>query len=104
VIERSVSLGWAATAATLRPSAPPPAPESPPAAIGATVPTHLPLKEARLAWVEQFETVYVRGLLERSKGNVTRAAAMAGVNRRFLQRMMARLAIRSGEPDDEDDG
>jgi transcriptional regulator with PAS, ATPase and Fis domain len=104
VIERSVSLGWATAAATLRPSVPPP-PEITRASDGKpSIPTHLPLKEARLAWVEQFETVYVRALLERSNGNVTRAAAMAGVNRRFLQRMMARLGIRSGEPDDEGGG
>ena len=92
-IQRVVSLGW----------------KSPnePASAGASgsdqlspsleqlVPVHLPLKEAREAWMEQFESVYVRTLLERTGGNVTRAAELAGVNRRFLQRMMARLGIRS---------
>ena len=63
------------------------------------MPVNLPLKEARLAWTEQFESVYVRALLDKTAGNVTRAAEMAGVNRRFLQRMMARLGIRS--TDDE---
>ncbi|NUP09209.1 MAG: sigma 54-interacting transcriptional regulator [Polyangiaceae bacterium] len=96
VIERSLSLGWDATAASLRPQ---PLQEGP---AHASIPTHLPLKEARVAWVEQFETVYVRALLERSHGNVTRAAAMAGVNRRFLQRMMARLGIRGTDPNDDE--
>jgi hypothetical protein len=49
-------------------------------------------------------------LLRDADGNVTRAADRAGVNRRFLQRMMARLRIRSGagnegvdEPDASED-
>jgi DNA-binding NtrC family response regulator len=97
VIERSLSLGWAATVATLRPRA------QHEGSVQPAIPTDLPLKEARLAWVEQFETVYVRALLERTQGNVTRAAAMAGVNRRFLQRMMARLGIRGAEAAGEDE-
>jgi transcriptional regulator with PAS, ATPase and Fis domain len=101
VIERSLSLGWQATAATLRPHEAQKSAGSG-AAGGPSIPTDLPLKEARLAWVEQFETVYVRALLDKTQGNVTRAAAMAGVNRRFLQRMMARLGIRGTEADPED--
>lgn len=96
VIERSLSLGWPATEATLRA---PPRRDGP---ANASIPTDLPLKEARLAWVEQFETVYVRALLDRTQGNVTRAAAMAGVNRRFLQRMMARLGIRGVDANEDD--
>ena len=57
----------------------------------------LPLKEARDAWTEQFELLYVKGILERTGGNVTHAAELAGVNRRFLQRMMARLGVRGSE-------
>jgi transcriptional regulator with GAF, ATPase, and Fis domain len=108
-IERTVSLG------IQRPSRPPPPPSSRdslgapsssqpamPAGLGALVPVNLPLKEARLAWTEQFENVYVRALLDKTGGNVTRAAELAGVNRRFLQRMMARLGIRSADVGDED--
>jgi transcriptional regulator with PAS, ATPase and Fis domain len=96
VIERSVSLGWDATAETLR------SPRTP-GGSGATaiIPTHLPLKEARLAWVEQFETVYLKAMLEKTNGNVTRAAELARVNRRFLQRMMARLGVRSSDGNGE---
>jgi DNA-binding NtrC family response regulator len=61
------------------------------------VPLHLPLKEARNAWTESFESVYVRAMLEKVGGNVTRAAELAGVSRRFLQRMIARLGIKPHE-------
>jgi DNA-binding NtrC family response regulator len=57
----------------------------------------LPLKEARQAWVESFESVYVRDILRRCGGNVTRAAERAGVSRRFLQRTIARLGIRPAD-------
>ncbi len=43
---------------------------------------------------ESFESVYVRAMLEKTGGNVTRAAELAGVSRRFLQRLIARLGIR----------
>ena len=95
-IERSVSLGFVTQSGA----------SVPPAALtaGATattleqlVPLHLPLKDARQAWTESFEAVYVKSLLAKTGGNVTRAAEAAGVNRRFLQRMMARLGIASSE-------
>jgi DNA-binding NtrC family response regulator len=92
VIERAVSLGWSQTALSLRADAAPGSGQ--PASYGGRVPIDQPLKDARIAWTEQFEAVYVRALLERTGGNVTRAAELAGVNRRFLQRMMARLGIR----------
>jgi transcriptional regulator with GAF, ATPase, and Fis domain len=60
-------------------------------------PLHLPLKEARQAWTESFEQVYVKAVLERAKGNVTHAAELAGVSRRFLQRLAARLGIKASD-------
>jgi DNA-binding NtrC family response regulator len=77
------------------------------------VPLHLPLKDARSAWMETFELVYVRSILQKTRGNVTRAAELAGVSRRFLQRTVARLGISASEvgadpkgwnEDEEDDG
>jgi transcriptional regulator with GAF, ATPase, and Fis domain len=80
------------------------------AAIENFVALHLPLKEARDAWTKTFEMAYVRAMLRTVGGNVTRAAERAGVSRRFLQRMVARLGIKAaddGKPspadDDEDD-
>jgi DNA-binding NtrC family response regulator len=93
-IERSVSLGFKPTAPTS---------DLVRDAVHATrleeiVPTHLPLKDARLVWTEQFEILYVKALLEKTSGNVTRAAELAGVNRRSLQRLIASLGLRSDEP------
>ena len=53
-----------------------------------------PLKEARDEAVERFELLYLETALRRAGGNVTRAAELAGVSRRFLQRTIARLGIR----------
>jgi transcriptional regulator with GAF, ATPase, and Fis domain len=87
-IERSVSLGFG----TGRPAAPTPA--APPELLETIVPTHLPLKDARAAWSEQFELFYVKALLKKTLGNVTKAAELAGINRRSLQRLIASLGLR----------
>ena len=90
-IERSVSLGFSSPG----PSSPAPrATASLPTGFEELVPTHLPLKDARAAWTEQFELLYVKALLAKTGNNVTRAAELAGINRRSLQRMIAYLGIR----------
>ncbi|HEX4418192.1 MAG TPA: sigma 54-interacting transcriptional regulator [Kofleriaceae bacterium] len=104
-IERAVSLGTVAPRppSTLPPGAPePPLPGTassawPPGSIESFIALHLPLKEARRAWTESFELVYVRTMLKMVGGNVTRAAERAGVSRRFLQRMVARLGIKPSD-------
>ena len=114
-IERAVSLGTylprdaaAASEALLLPAAHPAAPDSGsnpgsnPGSIESFVALHLPLKEARDAWTKSFELAYVRAMLKMVGGNVTRAAERAGVSRRFLQRMLVRLGIRSSEADGDD--
>ncbi len=80
-----------------------PTPSVLPAGIESIVPLHLPLKDARDAWTEEFESVYVRAMLKRTGGNLTHAAEQAGVSRRFLQRLIARLSlqIEIEDPDDE---
>lgn len=47
----------------------------------------LPLADARQKLLEEFEERYVQRVLEEHRGNVTRAAAAAGVARRHLQRL-----------------
>jgi len=94
-IERSVSLGFVSPHAS--PSVPPPSAERPHAEVDELVPLHLPLKDARQAWTERFEEVYLRAMLKKTGGNVTRAAELAGVSRRFLQRLAARLGIRASD-------
>jgi DNA-binding NtrC family response regulator len=111
-IERHVSLGFPSTGRTSTGSLP--AQKSTGAtSLESMVPLHLPLKDARSAWMETFELVYVRSILQKTRGNVTRAAELAGVSRRFLQRTVARLGISASEvgadpkgwnEDEEDDG
>jgi transcriptional regulator with PAS, ATPase and Fis domain len=94
-IERDVALGLPRTTEAV-PASPPPAL---PSGIESIVPLHMPLKEARAAWSRAFDSIYVRAMLDKTSGNVTRAAEAAGVSRRFLQRMMARLGMSSDDDD-----
>ena len=85
-IERAMLLGTIA---------PPPAraaaiAAAPPPGLEELAPLHLPLKEARDQWTASFEAVYVRAVLKKTRGNVTHAAELAGVSRRFMQRLAAR--------------
>jgi transcriptional regulator with PAS, ATPase and Fis domain len=101
-IERSVSLGSIhETPASRLPSIGPP--PSVPATMDSLIPLHLPLKDARQAWTESFESVYVRSMLKKTGGNLTRAAELAGVNRRFMQRLLARLGLRASDVALDDD-
>jgi DNA-binding NtrC family response regulator len=50
----------------------------------------LTLAESREQLLAEFEQRYVEHVLERSGGNVTRAAAAAGIARRHLQRLKAK--------------
>jgi DNA-binding NtrC family response regulator len=86
-IERSVTLGALAE----HPPTQAPSSLAAASAADAMVPVHLPLKEARVAWMDQFERRYAEALLRRTGGNVTRAAEIAGVHRRTFQRLMASL-------------
>ncbi|HZO12655.1 MAG TPA: sigma 54-interacting transcriptional regulator [Polyangiaceae bacterium] len=60
-------------------------------AIGGILALDLPLPEARQRLMNEFEQRYVQRQLEIHQGNVTRAAAAAGVARRHMQRLKARL-------------
>ncbi len=91
-VERAMLLG---TLGGARPQAAPPI--ATPPGLEELAPLHLPLKEARDKWTESFEHVYVRAILKRTRGNVTHAAELAGVSRRFLQRLAARLNIKASE-------
>ncbi|WP_212636825.1 helix-turn-helix domain-containing protein [Desulfacinum hydrothermale] len=45
--------------------------------------------------MEKFTVRYVRDVLERTEGNVSRAAEMSGLTRAALQKIMRRYGIRS---------
>jgi transcriptional regulator with GAF, ATPase, and Fis domain len=98
VIERSVSLRWQEGEAT----APSPADAPLPPGVEALIPHDLPLKEARQVYTDRFESLYLRALLQRTQGNVTRAAERAGVNRRHLQRMLSRLGVKADDRGDDE--
>jgi len=83
-LERGLSLGW-----SVGPS--PAVSKALPTGLDEFVPTHLPLKEARIAWMEQFDEIYLDVLLRKTDGNVSAAAREAGVGRRFIQRTMKRI-------------
>lgn len=93
-VQRALSLGWDAA----RAQGPTPAQMPPSLATLA----ELPFKEARDAWVEQFEGVYVQAVLERTGGNISRAAELAGINRRSLHRIISRLGLRGSDIPDAD--
>jgi transcriptional regulator with GAF, ATPase, and Fis domain len=56
------------------------------ACVRALLRAGLPFKEARRRWT----AAYVEGLLDRTGGNVTHAAQLGGISRRFLQRLIER--------------
>jgi DNA-binding NtrC family response regulator len=90
-VERMVVMGW-----DHEPGRAHAAPGDP-RRVEAVVLRHLPLREARTQWLEQFNALYVEALLEKTQGNITRTAELAGINRRSLQRMMTRLGLRASE-------
>jgi len=90
-IERAICLGAG------RGPSPPPTPSVLPPGFETLVPVDLPFKDARAAWMDRFETVYVTALLRKTGGNVTRAAELAGLHRRTLQRILASLGIRAND-------
>jgi DNA-binding NtrC family response regulator len=61
------------------------------AAVRATLKAGLPFKEARRRWT----AAYVDGLLERTSGNITHAAQLGSISRRFLQRLIERQGATS---------
>jgi DNA-binding NtrC family response regulator len=54
----------------------------------------LPMKDARERCMAQFEAQYITSLLRRTGGNVTRAAEIAGVSRRYLHRLISERKLR----------
>ena len=73
-----------AIGAGARHSTPPPAPLSTSAGLKPLV----PLRVARRDAADEFERAYLRDLLTRSDGNVTRGAAIAEVSRQMIQKLM----------------
>jgi len=103
VVERALSLGSAALVdlgdgAAPRPAAEPAEPAEPdpgdarPASASSGV-LELPFKEAKAALVESFERDYLTALLARHRGNISRAAAEAGIDRNYIHRLVKKYGL-----------
>jgi DNA-binding NtrC family response regulator len=53
----------------------------------------LPFKDAKNRLVEAFEMAYWKRLLERTGGNVSKAARIAGVHRKSVEYIMKKLEL-----------
>jgi len=63
----------------------------------------LPYKEAQEIWLSRIERPYFEALLAATGGNVSSAARAAGLSRRYMQRLLARLGLRATAADDGPD-
>lgn len=52
-----------------------------------------PLRVARRGAAAAFERAYVKMVLEKSGGNITRAAAIADVSRQMIQKLMRKYGL-----------
>ncbi len=62
----------------------------------ASAPRVRSLKAARRDAIDRFEAEYVRALLQKSQGNVTRAAAMAEVSRQVIHKLITKHRLAPG--------
>ncbi|WNG31277.1 FHA domain-containing protein [Cystobacter fuscus] len=88
VVEQVVNLGEEAL------------PELPPLETGAehslgasTAELELPFKEAKERLIEGFERDYLKGLLERCEGNISRASREAGIDRVYLRKLLRKHGL-----------
>ena len=96
VVERALSLGTLAVDA--EPTAATTAPASATAAAGLVAGQpqailDLPFKEAKAALVEGFERDYLVHLLARHKGNISREAMEAGIDRNYIHRLVKKYGL-----------
>jgi transcriptional regulator with GAF, ATPase, and Fis domain len=89
-VARAISLGPAGAASAT--GAPAVMPDHP-------VDLAIPLKIARERVADAFEVAYITELLKKTGGNVSHAAELAGVNRKFVQRAMKRHGLRGRDDD-----
>ena len=88
VIDQVVNLGEEMLP-SLGDGAPTPGPAAPAAAPDLT----LPFKEAKEKLIEGFERDYLKGLIERCEGNVSRASREAGIDRVYLRKLLRKHGL-----------
>ncbi len=81
-----------------RARAPSPASAVPPAAAVPNVNDPIaPFKEAKRTLIDEFEKDYLSRLLQRTGNNLSRAAALAGIERHYLRDLFRKHGLRSEE-------
>lgn len=60
---------------------------------GSDIRLRLPFEEAKREWIDIFEKEYLNYLLARTGGNITRAARVAGVNRKTIHRLLEKHGL-----------
>ncbi|WP_434385169.1 sigma 54-interacting transcriptional regulator [Melittangium boletus] len=63
---------------------------------GGGVDLDLPFKDAKERLIEGFERDYLKGLLERCEGNISRASREAGIDRVYLRKLLRKHGLDSG--------
>jgi DNA-binding NtrC family response regulator len=99
VVERALSLGEASASSMLgegdvtAPRAPDDVGTPPPTRASNPDVLEMPFKEAKAALVESFERDYLSALLARHRGNISRAAAEAGIDRNYIHRLVKKYGL-----------
>jgi len=96
VVERALSLGHAALADLgegQRPASQPGVDEGGEKRQSNPDVLELPFKEAKAQLVEAFERDYLTALLARHHGNISRAAAEAGIDRNYIHRLVKKYGL-----------
>jgi DNA-binding NtrC family response regulator len=98
VVERALSLGDTQLhdlndAGGARPATSSESVEAPPRLPSTSDVLELPFKEAKAALVESFERDYLQALLARHRGNISRAASEAGIDRNYIHRLVKKYGL-----------
>ena len=62
-----------------------------------------PFHEAKDDVVARFERAYLTDLVARANGNLSQAARIAGLERKFLYKLLERAGLRQRDPGDKPD-
>jgi DNA-binding NtrC family response regulator len=101
VVERVVNLGEEA----LPEVAPAPVDTGPrPSATPVPLEVELPFKEAKERLIEGFERDYLKSLLERCGGNISRAAREAGIARLYVRKLLKKHGLHGYDSPGDADG
>jgi DNA-binding NtrC family response regulator len=99
IVDRVVNMGEA----VLPEVAPTPGGKPAAAAVAgaaATTDLELPFKEAKERLIEGFERDYLKSLIERCEGNISRAAREAGIARLYVRKLLKKHGLHGHDPEE----